>query len=113
MSATTGPASSVFRELVVDIGLTTGADRQACDHFKYVRRTSGAAHGAKEYLHLSIELVDSFVELDMPAAQRSANHDATFHARSIAQTGQKSPSNTLKNRGASGCVPRFRRDGHG
>ena len=96
MSATTGPARSVFRELVVDIGLAAGADRQARDHFEYVRRTWGAAHGAKEYLHLSIELVDSFVELDMSAAQPSANHDATFHARSIAQTGQKSPSNARK-----------------
>lgn len=40
---------------------------------------------AKKYFHLAVQFVYSFVELDVPAAQYSANYDATFHFASIAE----------------------------
>ena len=81
MSATTSPARSILGELVIDIAFATGADRHTGDHFQHVRWTWCGAHGAKEDLDLAVQLVDSLIELDVPAVQPSANHDATFHTR--------------------------------
>jgi hypothetical protein len=89
MSATTGPVRPVFRELAIDIALATGADWQTRDHFEHVRWTWSSDDRAKKDFDLSVQLVDSFVELNVPAAQPSANHDATFHAHSIAQVPKK------------------------
>jgi hypothetical protein len=108
MSATTGPVRPVFRELAVDIALAAGADWQTRDHFEYVRWTRSSDDRAKENLDLSIQLVDSFVELNMPAAQPSANQDAALHARSIAQIPKKGgrrrkPSSIGLNRASTLC----------
>jgi hypothetical protein len=89
MSATTGPVRPVFRELAIDIALATGADWQTRDHFEHIRWTWSSDDRAKENLDLSVQLVNSFVELNVPAAQPSANHDAAFHPLSIAQMPKK------------------------
>jgi hypothetical protein len=80
MLATTRPARSIFGELAIDITFATCADRHARDHFQHVWWTWSGADGAKKNLDLAVQLVDSLIELDVPAAQPSANHDATFHA---------------------------------
>ena len=51
------------------------------DHFQYVGWPWSGAHGAKDDLDLAVRLVDPLIELDVPAAQPSSNHDAAFHAR--------------------------------
>jgi len=81
MSATAGPARSILGELAIDIVFAASADRHARDHLEHVRRMWTCANGAHEHFDLTVQLVYSFVELDVPAAQCSANHDATFHAR--------------------------------
>ena len=86
MSATTRPARSLVGELAIDIAFAKHADWHTRDHLQNVRRTWSGADGAKEDLDLAVRLVDSLSELDVPPAQPSANHDATFHAASIAQT---------------------------
>jgi hypothetical protein len=81
MSATTRPARAILGELVIDIAFAARADRHTSDHFQHVRWTWSGAHRAKEDLDLAVQRVDSLIELDVPAVQPSANHDATFHAR--------------------------------
>src|SRR6187431_1669429 len=92
MLATIGPARSIFGELAVDIALATSANRHARDHIEHVGWTWSGAHRAKEHLDLAVRLLDSFVELDVPAAQPSANHDATFHSQQHSSLPQKSPT---------------------
>ena len=85
MSATTGPARSILRELAIDFVFGAGASRHASNHVEHVWWMWTGPDRAKKYFHLTVQLVYSFLELDVPAAQRSANHDATFHTASIAE----------------------------
>jgi len=55
--------------LVIDIAFATGAHRHTGDHFEHVRWAWSGAHRAKEDLDLAVQLVDSLVELDVPAAK--------------------------------------------
>jgi len=71
MLATIGPARSIFGELAVDIALASSDNRHARDHIEHVGWTWSGAHRAKEHLDLAVQLLDSFVELDVPAAQSS------------------------------------------
>jgi hypothetical protein len=86
MSAT----RSIFGELAIDVALAADANWHARDHFEHVGWTWSSADGTKENLDLSVRLVDSVIGFDVPVAQPSANHDATFHARSIARMPQRS-----------------------
>ena len=68
MSATTGPAGSILGKLAIDLFFGTGADRHTGNHLKHVWRMWARADRAKKHFHLAVELVYSFVELDVPAA---------------------------------------------
>src|SRR6266581_1630121 len=80
MSATVCPARSVVGELAVDVSFAAGARGHRGDHLEHIRWTRRCAHGSNEHLDVAVELIHSFVELDVPAVQLSANHDTAFHA---------------------------------
>ena len=79
MSATARPARSIVGELAVDVVFAAGARGKRGDHREHVRRTRSSADGSNEHFNLAVQLVDLFDKLDVPAVQRSANHNTAFH----------------------------------
>src|SRR3954467_425 len=95
MSATVCPGSSVVGELPVDIGFATGTRGHRGGHVEHGREAGRGAHRSNEHLDLAVELIHSFVELDVPAVQLSSNHNAAFHAPNRGDaTGETSTTST-------------------